>query len=157
MTTIEKNLVTKVTTSVIIPFPTKGNNNFIMVLNAKDSKWGLPGGKVDPFEPLHKAGSREALEETDAHVIIRYPVGLYYFKSEHGNPILTFTYAAEHLQGMPRPIKEESILDVRAFSIGEIRKLERENQLRPGRVAADMVEDYLAGKRLPEDFIRTYF
>lgn len=40
-------------------------------------RWVLPGGKIEPFEPISEAAKREALEETGLQVEVLKQVGVY--------------------------------------------------------------------------------
>ena len=154
---MEQEITTRITTSLIVPFPTPRDKKFIYVLNAKDGKWSPPAGKINLFESFPQAGIREMAEETQSQVIIEYLIGVYYFRSEHGTPVINFSYATRPINGVPRPVRAENIEDIGVFDLATLRQLEREGKIRAGRVNVEQVEDYLAGKRLPPDAVKMYF
>lgn len=54
--------------------------------------WNLPTGRLDAYEPIQDAASREVLEETGVQVGIERPVGLYYFEASRRMNILFSGY-----------------------------------------------------------------
>jgi len=138
----------RVVTSVIIHHDEK----FVLVKTRKDGKYGLPGGKVNPFEDFRVAAPREVEEETGLVVVLQNLIGLFYNKSERNNPILNVVYSSKVIEGNPKIIRPDEIEDIRSLSLGEIRELHRERKLRSGVMMA--VEEYLRGKSLPLSTIR---
>ena len=140
----------KVVTSVI--FPHEGG--FVYVKTETDGKYGLPGGKVDPFEDIRVAAPREVEEETGLVVVLQNLIGLFYHRSERDNPILNTVYSSKVIEGTPKIIRPDEIEGIKTFSLGEIRELHREGKLRAGIANLMPVEEYLRGKTFPLSIIR---
>ena len=138
----------KVVTSVIVPY----EEGYIFVKTRKDGKYGLPGGKVDPFEDFRNEASREVDEETGLVVILQKLIGLFYHRSERNNPILNVVYSSEVIEGTPKIIRPNEIEDIKTLSLRKIREFHREGKLRSG--VRMSVEEYLRGKALPLSTIR---
>jgi len=85
----------RVVTSVIVPYEEK----FVYVKSRKDGKYGLPGGKVESFENIEVAAPREVEEETGLVIILKNLIGLFYNRSERGNPILNTIYSSKIIEG----------------------------------------------------------
>ncbi len=145
----------RLTSSLVIP--QASDSLFWYVLNKKDGKWGLPGGKVELFEHLPNAGAREAQEELGCMALTQYHIGTYYFRSEHGNPVINFVYAATLSGGAPHADLQSNILEVKAFSLSELEDLLRRGSLRANEANLAPVQDYLRGNKFPLDFIKTFF
>jgi len=140
----------KVVTSVIVPRDEK----FVFVKTKKDGKYGLPGGKVDPFEDFRVAAPREVEEETGLVVVLQNLIGLFYHRSEKDNPILNTVYSSKLIEGTPRIIRPDEIEEIVDLSLGKIREFYEEGKLRSGIANLMPVEEYLRGKTLPLSTIR---
>lgn len=147
-------LVTKVSSSLIVP-TLENNRRFIYVLTEKDGKWGLPAGKLNPFEHPERAGIRETYEEIQAQVVINSLIGIWNFKSEHQSSIINFVYEATIVDRLPRAIRKEGILDLQDFNIGDLRKLYEAGELRAGKANLEPIEEYLAGTRFPRTLVHS--
>ena len=135
------NLIRVVVTAVI-PY----ENGFLFVKTKKDNKYGLPGGKVNPFEDLRIAIPREVAEETGLEIVLKHIIGFYYNKSARGHPIFNTAYFGIIVEGKPEITEKNKIEEIRFFSLKEIRKLYRKGKLRNiGSLKA--VEDHLQGKK----------
>ena len=139
-----------VVTSVIVPYEEK----FVYVKSRKDGKYGLPGGKVEPFEDIRIAAPREVEEETGLVIVLENLIGLFYNRSERGNPILNTVYSSKVIEGIPRIIRPDEIEEIVCLSLGEIREFYREKKLRSGVANLMPVEEYLRGKSLPLSTIK---
>ncbi len=111
-----------------------------------------PAGHLEPDETLPEAARRETLEETGWEVALTAFIGAYQWTSPRdGRHFLRMAFAAEPVRHHPdRPLDE-----------GIVRPL----WLSPAELAAEaarhrsplvwrVVEDYLAGRRLPLDALQ---
>ena len=138
----------RVVTSVIV----LRDEKYVFVKTRKDGKYGLPSGKVDPFEDFRVAAPREVKEETGLVVVLQNLIGLFYNRSERDNPILNVVYSSKLIEGTQRIIRPNEIEEIVNLSFGEIREFYEERKLRFGVMMS--VEEYLIGKTLPLSTIR---
>jgi len=146
----------KITASVVVPFPSIFSKKFIYVLNKKDGKWGLPAGKIKPFERIDLGGERETLEEANIHIVLKKLLGISYFKSERGSSVISFNYWGEYIEGIPGHNGKENIQEVKALSLDEIVDFASKKIIRAGQVNIDPIRDYLSGNFMPKNSIRNY-
>jgi len=131
----------------------ENNGNFLIVKELSDGKTVLnqPAGHVDENETLIEAAVRETLEETGWHVQIDALVGFYMYTSpSNGTTYFRALFTATALKEEPNYRLDDGILEALWLNLEEIR--ERQSMLRSPMVL-QCVEDYLAGKRLPLDYI----
>lgn len=150
---MDKSKSIYVVASVIVPY----ENGFVYVKTAKDGKWGPPGGGVKPFEDIRVAAPREVSEETNLEVVLKNIITMQYHKSEREHAILNTAYSSKVVQGTPKIIRPEEILDIDIFTLRDVRKLYKNEELRAGIASLRPLENYLAGKRLPLDTISYLF
>jgi 8-oxo-dGTP pyrophosphatase MutT (NUDIX family) len=143
----------KDTASVVIPY----REGFIYVKTAKDAKWGLPGGKLDPFEPIHVGLPRETKQETNLEILLLHLLGIWDFKSESGSSITNRVFAGKVVEGEPKIIRPNEILELGIFSLSKIRELYRNGEIRAGRANLEPVEEYILGTNYPLSIIHTLF
>ncbi|SFV09863.1 NUDIX hydrolase [Alicyclobacillus macrosporangiidus] len=90
----------------------------LMVQNADNASWTLPGGAVELGETLDRAVVREVYEETGLRIHVGRLVSvherLWESRQEH---VLFFTFTAEILGGEPRIMCPEEISAVEWVSI----------------------------------------
>ncbi len=142
----------KLTVSAII-----SRDHFYLGLKTKkDAKWGIPGGKVEPGENLEKALQREMREEIGTDVIIKYIVGIYYFKSDRGNAIMNFVYTATP-QKEPHIVRPDEIELLEWLTFPQWKQYERAHQVRAPRAQITALENYCKGQRLPRNTITDLF
>jgi ADP-ribose pyrophosphatase YjhB (NUDIX family) len=141
----------KVVTSVVIPY----RRGFIYVKSKKDGKWGLPGGKVEPFEDLKVAAPREVAEEAGVEILVRNIVGFWHFKSDRGSHILNTVYSGTVIEGSPVVVKPDEVEDVKVFSLENILELNDKGMIRNGIANVRPVECYRAGVIYPLDVIES--
>jgi len=142
----------RVVASVIIPYSDK----FIFVKTKKDGKWGIPGGRVEPFEDIRIAAPREVSEEVGLEVVLENLIALQYHRSERQHPIFNTTYSSRIIEGIPRIMEPDKIEEMEFFSLKEIREIYRKGGLRAGIVGLRAVENYLTGIKYPLNIIE-YF
>lgn len=110
------------------------NNKYLMILNNKSKKWEIPGGGLKVGEDLVKGGIRELKEEAGYNIKINSKLpftiekDLVYSRSkdiyEHG---LNFFFLGEllsEIQGRQNLGEGEKILDIKFFSIDELKKID---------------------------------
>jgi 8-oxo-dGTP diphosphatase len=85
-------------------------------------KWVLPGGKVQPFEPLDAAARREALEETGLKIRITERSGVFEVINEPDEHRL-IVYSMAEVDG-GRLLAGSDLLEVRWFSRHELDHLD---------------------------------
>lgn len=80
--------------------------------------WGLPGGKVDPFETLQQAVRREIFEETDIHIhkmsLLCVVDQINPARQEHW---IAPVYSAEEFSGTPTLKEPDALGDVAWFAL----------------------------------------
>jgi len=139
--------------SVVIPY----DKGIILVKNKGEDKWGLPGGKVDPFENIRHAAPREVSEETGFEVTLDSFIGVYQYLSENRNVIYNSAYSSKIVEGTLEIIRPEEIKEVSPFSLRDIRQLYGRKLLKtPGEAAMDSIDDYFSGRRFPLDIVKSY-
>lgn len=140
----------KVAVGVVVPYPANQMNSFLYVFNNDEELWSLPAGGLELWENLQDTGRREALEETGCDVTITRCIGIYVFRSEHGNHVVSPHFAARYLSGELKP-RDPHNREVRPLSLAEIKQYCDDGKLRSGVANVRPVEDYLAGKRIDLD------
>lgn len=85
----------------------------LMVHNADNNLWTLPGGAVEPGETLVQAAIREAYEETGVAVEVGTIVSVNECTlTKYGEHALFFTFRARLMDGEPRVVRPQEILSV---------------------------------------------
>jgi len=67
MSTAEEREAPRVTVDVVVVDPSGGQPRVLLIRRANppfQGQWAIPGGFVEPYEPLEAAARRELLEET---------------------------------------------------------------------------------------------
>jgi len=111
-----------------------------------------PAGHLDPDETLHAAAVRETLEETGWEVSLTCLLGVQQWNSPSGRQFVRFTFAAKPLRHHPARELDHGIL--RALWLGRDEVARAGERLRSPMVLAS-IDDWLAGRRLPLDAIRS--
>ena len=142
----------KLTVSAIIAY----RKEYLSLMTIKDEKWGLPAGGVEPGENLEKALRREMREEIGTDVVIRHVVGIYYFKSDHGNAILNVVYAALPRRE-PRIIHPQEVKSLAWLTLPEWKQYARAKRVRAPRAQLKAIEDYRKGRQLSREAITDLF
>lgn len=138
----------KVTVSAVVPHDGK----YLFVLDWKDKKWTLPGGRIEPDESTESAARREAREETGMHICVHTLVGVYRFASDRGNDITNFVYYATIIR--KARIQKIEAIKVGYFSIAEIKALARQGQMRAPQAQLQPLRDYENGMRFCSNIVR---
>jgi len=110
-----------------------------------------PAGHLEPDETLAQAAIRETLEESGYQIEIQGLVGYY----SHKSPVNNESYYRMCFYGSLLNEHAETELDpdiIRALWLSADEFKAREQQLRTPMVKI-CLDDYLAGKRFPVDFI----
>ncbi len=126
---------------------------FLIVKEISDDKVVLnqPAGHVEENETLFEAAQRETLEETGWHVRIESLVGFYLYRSPDNNTTYFRTlFSAAPLKKESNATLDDGILEAQWLSLEEIQQ--QQSMLRSPMVLT-CIEDYLAGKRLPLEYI----
>lgn len=111
-----------------------------------------PAGHLERGESLQRAALRETLEETAWHIELTAFIGSYQWTSPHdGRCFLRFAFAARPLVHEPQRPLDDGILRCLWLTPSEL--LACDERHRSPLVAA-VVEDYLAGRRMPLDLVR---
>jgi 8-oxo-dGTP diphosphatase len=147
----------KTTISVVLPYSLNGKEGFIFVKTAKDKKWGLPAGKIDLFEEINSAASREISEEIGLEIVLESFLGTWDFRSDRGSSISNRVFLGNVLEGEIKIENNQEILDLRILNLKEIRMLFRQGKLRAGRANLEPVEEFLRGIKYPLSIIKTLF
>ncbi len=149
---MDKNYIRTVA-SAVIPYEGK----FVYVKTKKDGLWGLPAGKLNPFEEIQSGLVREVKEETNLQVIAKNFLGVWDFKSSRGNPISNRVFYTRVRRGEIKINRPEEILEIRTFSLKELNGLYLEDKMRAGKSNLEPVEAFIRGERYPLSIIHTLY
>lgn len=114
---------------------------------ASRGQWGLPGGRVEPGEPLVDAAVREVLEETGYDVRVTGMTRVLRYISQHGYHCVRFNFVAELLGGAER-FDGREILDVRWRTPEDVAAIPDED-LRTSAIARAVIADAFAERLFP--------
>ena len=117
-----------------------------------------PAGHLEPGETLEQAVIRETLEETAHEFIPRELVGAYmtHFVTHNeaqGITYLRFTYCGHVGQPLAGRSLDKDIVRTVWLSAGELRASSAQHRT---PLVMRCVDDYLAGRRFPLDFVHTH-
>ena len=144
----------RLASSVLLPSPIeREKNKFIYVKTKKDGKWGLPAGKINPFENPMQAGQREVLEEIGSSVILENFIGVYCFESERKNPVINLVYFGRIQEGLPKFKIKEGIEEVKECTYSDVVEMYRKRELRAGNANLDPLTSHLRGTSFPLDVV----
>ncbi|WP_020680474.1 NUDIX hydrolase [Marinobacterium rhizophilum] len=132
------------------------DGRFLMVEEHADNLrvFNQPAGHVEEDETLLAAARRETLEETGWHVRPEYLVGMYTYKApSNGVTYYRFCFAASALEREQDYPLDEDIIAAHWLTHDEL--VQRADQLRSPLVLR-CIDDYLAGRRYPLDFVTEY-
>jgi 8-oxo-dGTP pyrophosphatase MutT (NUDIX family) len=149
----------KTTASAVIPYNDGVKEGFVYVYTSKDDEWGLPGGKIELFEEINCALSREVKEETGLDILLEVNslLGIWDFKSERGSCVNNKVFYTKVIGGKLIEKKPNEIEKINIFTLGEIREFYQQGKIRAGRANLEPVEEYLRGIRYPLNLIHTLF
>jgi 8-oxo-dGTP pyrophosphatase MutT (NUDIX family) len=112
-----------------------------------------PAGHLDPGETLLQAAAREALEETAHAFTPTALLGVYLARTVSDGEAVTyvrFAFTGELGSSEPGRALDRGILRVLWLSADEIRACRAEHR---SPLVMKCVDDYLAGRRFPLDFV----
>lgn len=119
-------ILSKVSVNCLI----KKGNKILLVQQARPEhvkgKWSVPGGKVDEGENFQEAVSREIREEVGLYSISAKPIDIIH---ESPEKTVKHIFVVRAKEGKVKFNKDE-ILDVRWFTLAEIKKMKRKFLLR---------------------------
>lgn len=130
------------------------DNRILMVQEGKKhcyKQWNTPAGHLEYGENLIKSAIREVYEETGYRTRIIGLNGIYDYMSKLKNHCVRFNFIGEIIGGRLK-FDGKEILDVKWFSIGELKKMGN-NQLRTAKVIRKIIKDIGSGKIYPVDLI----
>ena len=82
------------------------------------SRWGLPGGRLEPGESPQQAAVREVAEEAGLDVALDHLIGVYSLRSRrHG---LRFIFRGTIQSGVPHPGSDGEISEVAWFAVDDL-------------------------------------
>lgn len=108
-------------------------------------KWNLPAGKLRLGESIINCARREGREETGFKLKPLYLIGIYQETSVFGFNVIIFVFRSKFISGK---ISKKEVMDVKWFTINEIKKLKEKGQLRSIYIWK-AIKDYKKGKRIP--------
>jgi 8-oxo-dGTP pyrophosphatase MutT (NUDIX family) len=117
-----------------------------------------PAGHLEPGETLQQAVVRETLEETAHEFVPQALVGTYmtYFvvgAEARGVTYLRFTYCGQVGAALPGRALDEGIVRALWLGVDELRASVAQHR---SPLVLRCVDDYLAGRRFPLDFVHTH-
>ncbi len=113
-------------------------------------KWNLPGGRIDLGESLVECAKREGKEETGFIIKPHHLVGIYQYPVLWGHNAILFVFKST-ITGGKLTIPHDAI-DVRWFSLSEIKKLSAKGLLMTPHIMKSVLHDKVR-RRLPLNFI----
>jgi 8-oxo-dGTP pyrophosphatase MutT (NUDIX family) len=146
--------------SVTVAAVVERNGRFLMVEEETPDgvRLNQPAGHLDPGESLVEAAAREAIEETAHPFRPMALLGVYVARSLSRDEPEGVTYVRFAFTGELGPQEagralDDGILRVLWLAADEIRAREREHR---SPLVMKCVDDYLAGRRFPLDFVYTH-
>lgn len=130
------------------------DGRLLMVQEGKEGfrgMWGLPGGRVEPFERIEDAIVREVREETGLDIRIAGLTRVVRYVSVRGYHTMRFNFVVEEIGGELR-VDGEEILDARWMTYVEIAELADEN-IRTAIIARQVMDDVRSGRVYPVDIV----
>jgi 8-oxo-dGTP pyrophosphatase MutT (NUDIX family) len=139
-----------VTVAAVVP---REDGRFLMIEERVRGELVLnqPAGHLEPGETLAEAAVRETLEESAWDIEPDAFLGTYQWTAPDGTHFLRFAYCARACRHHAERRLDHGIVRSLWLSIDELRA--RQGELRSPLVLT-VVEDYLAGVRLPLDAVR---
>lgn len=121
---------------------------------AKDGRWALPAGKVEPGESFVAAMQREVFEETGMTVEPVDLLGAYHsVRTREGVYGLNVLFRATVTAGEPTPSAEHP--EVRFVDRTEIAAMLADGVFRSGELMRSVLADFDEGRSLPLASVRT--
>jgi len=116
-------------------------------------KWNFPAGRLEMHEDIINCAKREGEEETGFKLEPLYLVGIYQHYLTLSHNVVLFVFKSEIIGG--KLTIQEGIMDVKWFSLDEIKELNKKGLLR-NLYILKAVEDYKMGKKITLDFINIF-
>ena len=145
-----------VAASLVLPYSVGSKDGYVYVRTAKDGLWGLPGGKLEPFENDVSGVLRELREETGLVAEVVNFLGLWDLKSVRDSSVCNRIYSGKVVGGDLKRVRFKEILDVDVFSLDEVRKLNDYGILRPWQANLDSVGCYERGEVYPLSVVKSF-
>lgn len=136
--------------SIVVSAAIVKDGKLLMVQEGKPhchGQWSIPGGRVEPGEPLVDAVLREVREETGYEVRVIGMTRILRYISQLGYHCVRFNFVAELLGGEPA-IDGAEILAMRWLGFDEIAAMPDEH-LRTAAIARESIADVRDGRILP--------
>jgi ADP-ribose pyrophosphatase YjhB (NUDIX family) len=140
--------------SVIVSAAIVQDGKLLMVQEGKEhcrGQWGLPGGRVEPGEPLADAIVRELREETGYEIRVVGMTRVLRYISQLGYHCVRFNFVGEVAGGAPA-IDGVEILAMGWFGFDEIAAMPDES-LRTPAIAREAIADLRDGRTFPVDIV----
>ncbi len=140
--------------TVVVSVSILDDDRFLLVQEGKEHcyrQWGLPGGRVEPGEPLLDAAVREVYEETGLSVRAVGMTRVVRYISQLGFHCVRFNFVAEVESGA-LVVNGEEILDARWLTFDEFDAVPDES-IRTPAIARAIVRDVRDDAIYPMEFV----
>jgi ADP-ribose pyrophosphatase YjhB (NUDIX family) len=140
--------------SIIVSAAVVDGEKILLVQEGKEhcrGQWSLPGGRVEPGEPLVDAVVREVFEETGYQVRVVGMTRVLRYISQLGFHCVRFNFIAERIGGEPR-IDGMEILNMEWRSFDDVDRM-NDADLRTPAIARATIDDVRRQKIHPLDIV----
>ena len=140
--------------SIIVSAAVVDGERLLLVQEGKEhcrGQWSLPGGRVEPGEPLVDAVMREVFEETGYRVRVVGMTRVLRYISQLGFHCVRFNFVAERIGGEP-VVDGREILMMEWRSFDEIDRMD-DRELRTPAIARLAIDDVRRNRIHPLDIV----